>query len=257
MRRVASFRRELSDEATTDWRVAPHVAEALFLLPVVGALAVILSRASKPLYKLITGEDRLLEWGQFFGYAAALVLAVLLALSLWRAGRRGPALAYAALAAGCLLVAGEEIAWGQRVFGYGTPEELQEINRQGEATVHNIKSVQDVFSLALLFIGLYGSVGAWLFRWRARRRPNEIERLFVPPLFLTSAFLVLFGYKLIRYVALPQDRFTIVEFGEWPEFCLAAALPTFVLLNLLHWLRAPKTLPLLGPGTVQGHRARG
>ena len=42
------------------------------------------------------------------------------------------ALAYVVFAIGCFVVAGEEIAWGQRIIGYGTPESLREINEQEE-----------------------------------------------------------------------------------------------------------------------------
>jgi hypothetical protein len=35
--------------------------------------------------------------------------------------------------------AGEEISWGQRIFNIATPEALNEINAQGEMTVHNLE----------------------------------------------------------------------------------------------------------------------
>ena len=40
---------------------------------------------------------------------------------------------------------GEEISWGQRIFGIGTPELIKSINVQGEITLHNIGSIS-VFS---------------------------------------------------------------------------------------------------------------
>ncbi len=42
-----------------------------------------------------------------------------------------------------VFVAGEEVSWGQRIFGWTTPEFLQSINIQGELNVHNINT--DVF----------------------------------------------------------------------------------------------------------------
>jgi hypothetical protein len=36
---------------------------------------------------------------------------------------------------------GEEISWGQRIFGFGTPEALLEINHQHEFNIHNIEFV--------------------------------------------------------------------------------------------------------------------
>lgn len=35
--------------------------------------------------------------------------------------------------------AGEEISWGQRIFGWETSEAMKEINRQDETTIHNIE----------------------------------------------------------------------------------------------------------------------
>ncbi|MFN8476230.1 MAG: hypothetical protein U0074_00170 [Kouleothrix sp.] len=41
------------------------------------------------------------------------------------------------------LIAGEEISWGQRLFGW-QPSDLAAINHQGETTVHNIRWVQEL-----------------------------------------------------------------------------------------------------------------
>lgn len=45
------------------------------------------------------------------------------------------------IAMGVLFVfgGGEEMSWGQRIFGFETPESLKEINRQDEVTLHNIR----------------------------------------------------------------------------------------------------------------------
>lgn len=34
---------------------------------------------------------------------------------------------------------GEEISWGERIFGFATPENLKAINVQGEVNIHNLK----------------------------------------------------------------------------------------------------------------------
>jgi hypothetical protein len=44
---------------------------------------------------------------------------------------------------------GEEISWGQRIIGWETPKYLQEINRQQETTLHNIR----VFNSKVFFWG--------------------------------------------------------------------------------------------------------
>ena len=37
-----------------------------------------------------------------------------------------------------VFAAGEEISWGQRIFGFATPDLLMTLNEQKEFTVHNI-----------------------------------------------------------------------------------------------------------------------
>jgi hypothetical protein len=231
---VGSFRRSLREEASTRWGVAPTLAEALFVLPFVGAVLVVASRADKSLFRAIADEDRLLEWLQFVGFAAASLFALVCAWRLRKAGRPLPALAYLLFGLGCFFIAGEEIAWGQRIIGFGTPETLEEINEQEEVTIHNINSVQNAGNAVFLLVGLYGSVGVWLIRWRLRGRSRDIVDLLVPPLFLTSAFFVIFAYKFLRATAFPESGFTITQIGEWPELCLAFGFSAFAFLQ---WLR--------------------
>ncbi len=230
---VSSLRTQLQHDAAHGWDVAPRVALAVFFAPFVGAAAVILARADKPFFRFLTREDSLLEWAQFVGFVTAGVLAALVGRQLLRQTRGLPAILFFAFALGCFAIAGEEIAWGQRLLGYATPESIEEINEQRETTVHNIGSVQDAANIAFTLVGLYGSVGAWFLRLRRPRwasRPNV--DLLIPPLFLTSCFFVVFGYKTLRYVFFPESGYTVTKLGEWPEFCLAFAFAAFSFLTL-------------------------
>jgi hypothetical protein len=86
LRRLESFRRSLREEASERWFVGAGLAEALFVLPFVGVIALVLARAHKPLFRFLTGEDSLLEWIQFAGFGAASILAIVCA---WRFGNSG------------------------------------------------------------------------------------------------------------------------------------------------------------------------
>ena len=58
-------------------------------------------------------------------------------------GRGGGKLArgmYILAGIGLVFVAGEEISWGQRIIGFGTPDYLLDINIQEEFSVHNIRT---------------------------------------------------------------------------------------------------------------------
>lgn len=228
--RAGSLWSHLGSEAAR-WSIAPVVAEVLFILPLVGAVGIVLLRADSGAYRFVTDEDRVLEWPQFFGFAAAALLACLCAWRLHRSGQPVLAAAYLAFGIGCFFVAGEEIAWGQRVIGYGTPERLEEINEQKETTVHNIDLVQHFTNIMYLIAGLYGSIGAWIVRGKGLWRGSGLVDLLLPPIFLTMAFFVMFGYKALRFAFFPESGFTVTRAGEWAEFCLALGFSVFAFLQ--------------------------
>jgi hypothetical protein len=132
---------------------------------------------------------------------------------------------------GCVFVVGEELAWGQRILEFGTPESLREINHQGETTVHNVGWLQDAFNVVLLIAGLYGLAVPWLASTARLPWRREFGVLAIPPLFLSSAFLVLLGYKALRFTLLQDPRYPIVKSGELAELCLPAALVTMLLVR--------------------------
>lgn len=233
---LGPIRTEFRQESSR-WGVSPAVAEALLLLPVLGTVAIVLVRADKSLFRLVTDEDSVLEWPQFFGFVVASLFALVCAWRLQRAGRPSVALAYLVFAIGCFVVAGEEIAWGQRILGYGTPESLREINEQDEATLHNINSVQHLTNVVYLLAGLYGSLCAWFVRWRASNRSTDLVDLLMPPLFLTGLFFAMFGYKFVRFAFFPESGFSVTRAGEWAEFCLALGFALFAVLQSLRLRR--------------------
>jgi hypothetical protein len=236
-----------------EWGVSRRTADILLLLPFAGALLVVAAFAYRPAFRFLTAEDSLLEWLQVTCYVGTAIFALLCAREL--AGRRMPTwgLAYLALAAGCVFVVGEELAWGQRILGFGTPESLREINHQGETTVHNVGWLQDAFNVFLLVAALYGFAVSWLARAGRLPRWREFRMLAVPPLFLSSAFLVLFGYKAVRFTLLQEPRYAVVKAGELAELCMPAALLVMMLLvrRRLRDAPAPVDLALAGDARTQ------
>lgn len=65
---------------------------------------------------------------------------------------------------GCFYIAGEEISWGQHVFGWTTPEFWSGVNDQNETNLHNTSSWFDQKPRLLLFIGIVvaGLIAPWL-----------------------------------------------------------------------------------------------
>lgn len=77
--------------------------------------------------------------------------------------------------AGCLYFAGEELSWGQHLFGWGTPDYLERLNDQGETNLHNISSWLD--QKPRLLLELWVLVGGVVLAWRRRHRPRRSDRV--------------------------------------------------------------------------------
>jgi hypothetical protein len=172
------------------------------------AAMLVLGRLAPDQYRALLQEDQAVEWATAWLFLAAGVLRLTPAIR-WR--RLGDGL----LGLFCLLVAGEEISWGQRLFGLGAPDFVLANNYQQEMTFHNLFQdiVQPKWFLILALVG-YGALLPFVAR--SERGRGWLARLGVtaPPLALTPAF-VGAAALLVWY----PHTFT----GEWVE-ALAGAL---------------------------------
>jgi hypothetical protein len=74
---------------------------------------------------------------------------------------------------GCVYFAGEELSWGQHLFGWGTPDYIEAVNDQEETNLHNISSWFDQKPRMLLEVWvLVGGVIWPVYRWRTRSMPT-------------------------------------------------------------------------------------
>jgi hypothetical protein len=136
-------------------------------------------------------EDSFVENVTFFAFllAGGYMLASLKA----RDGRMW----YALLAVACLLVAGEEISWGQRLFEIPTPPELWRLNRQHELNLHNIAGVHEhVKSVGLTLILVFSVVLPALYRSSATAR-RRIDAWQIPLVRLDSSELIVLATALM------------------------------------------------------------
>jgi hypothetical protein len=156
-----------------------------------------------------TREDGPVEWA---GFACYLVAGLVAVETGWRR-RWDRRAAVVALVFGVLLlvIAGEEVSWGQRIFDVETPAALVDSNRQDELNVHNIDGIQDKVVVGQLSLALLGA----LFPWVARR-PEA--RAAVP------FFLGYLAYRLMRGAATLLDWAPAGDNSEAAELLLAAGL---------------------------------
>lgn len=75
---------------------------------------------------------------------------------------------------GCIYFAGEEISWGQHIYGWETPESWSAINDQSETNLHNTSPLFDQIPRTLLSIAaLVGGVLVPLYRFITKNFPNQ------------------------------------------------------------------------------------
>lgn len=156
----------LARPASDPHRLAPLTAASTLwvsLLAVLSCGLFALLIADAALFSRLAHEDGPVEWAS----AIALLLAALVAgLMLFRQAlavrhSRGwlQLVAPALLVGFCIFVGMEEISWGQRLFGWQTPEWMAVHNQQNESNLHNFDTMiaEVVYHgmVVLLMLGLW------------------------------------------------------------------------------------------------------
>jgi tetratricopeptide (TPR) repeat protein len=207
-------------------RDKPHntVILTIFAL-IIGAYALMAFRYPMA-YIWATYEDLVGEWAQTYAFLAATLLAIAVAVRPTRYRWF-----FSLLAVACSYVFLEEISWGQRIFGFDTPEFLKSRNLQGEANVHNLFTgphktlLKDAISIAvsLALVG-YGLLYPLLKKlgWRVALWADRIG-VAAPPLVLWPFFTI------AAYLELKPLSFNEAEIAE---LLIAFALATTALYYL-------------------------
>ena len=136
-------------------------------------------------------EDEALEWATFWAFAGATVVFSIAAVRDVRHGGRLPWYS-AGLGLFCVVVALEEISWGQRLLGYQAPEYFLAHNFQQEFTVHNVVSTQlRAFALKAIIVG-YGVALPLLAQFEGMRAMCTRLGIVPPPMSLVPSFGAMF-----------------------------------------------------------------
>ena len=143
----------------------------------------------------------------------------------------------------CLLVALEEISWGQRLLGYQPPEYFLAENFQQEFNLHNVMDTDLRKDLLLLILLGYGVFAALLGLVPALRQQFDRLRIVVPPVMVAPAF-ALTGWIYFDY----PWRFT----GDWVEMAAGLAFLSAALTQVPPGGTDERRLPplLWQPGVV-------
>lgn len=223
-------------------------------LPVLVVLLVIFAHYLSPeLYELMTRRD---EAG--FGVVENLTVLVLLPAIVagfmtfrdrrlfpdWRLGWTTLSCTLA-----CIYFAGEELSWGQHLFGWQTPESFAAANKQRETNLHNLNGVGGWFNqkpkMLVEWWLLLGGVLLPAARWLRRARPGSDTLMgwFWPTHIVVPTALL---YLAMRSAYWYQDG-TGVEIPWWAydpetrEFLIALYLSLY-LTSIRERLKAKATL---------------
>ena len=219
------------DDDGAEWGLSRRTAILLFLAPFALALVAVAAIPFRGAFRALANEDGVAEWGQFVCLIILIPVYARLSFALWRQGQRPLALLYAIAAVAIVFVAGEEISWGQRVFGWLTPGALDDINNQGETNIHNIGSLLKILNLIIMAVALVAlslPVLRWSV-WRDRARSLAGYAL-IPPAALIPAFGMEFSYRAVRLLFLPTPRYTLTKLSEIAELSFYFGLVVFGLL---------------------------
>jgi hypothetical protein len=204
-----------------------RISLAIAWVPVGGALVLgLFATAYRPAFCWLMSEDHPLEWLQFAVCALTVVVTGVTVIALVRQGRPGVAAVFLVFCAGALVLSGEEISWGQRIFTYDAAP-LSGINSGTELNFDDALSGQlaeSTFKLVELSLALGGTLLAIVARGRAPRSTVEVARLLAPPLIWVPAFALSFAFLLFRFTVDSGLNNTAVLFTEWAELCLYAGL---------------------------------
>ena len=164
--------------------------------------------ASPEVYHRIIQEDGALESIQVAAYFLSSLLAWHVASICSGPSQRLIRWAYRVLACGLLVVALEEINWGQRLLGVATPDWFQRNSSQGEINIHNLHPVQSVLHPVYITVGFVGGL-SWLARPLGLADRSAFVRA-VATEWYTAIYFLLCSFT---YLVLELARVLSVRFG--------------------------------------------
>jgi hypothetical protein len=224
----------LLQTSAQEWGISPRLARWLFWLPLIATLVIFAVQINRDIFRFLLQEDGPAEWLSAIAFILTGLISFRIAVGRFKAGHTWQAWLFVAVALVMLFAGGEEISWGQRIFGWETPQELIDVNDQGETNLHNIGIVLQLTNLAMFLTGLYGTIAYVANRnLRFARRWDQGDYLFVPPFFLATYFFPILIFRIARMTVFTESNFTLNRLGEWAEMVVAVGILLFFWLAFL------------------------
>jgi hypothetical protein len=197
-------------------------------------LLIIIKQAYPTVFNFVVAEDSILE---YLGFALYLVTAFfaaktvknILKIKMDHSKKIILTIFFALITVASILIAGEEISWGQRIFNIATPEEYATQNHQNELNLHNNEDVFHYVYVAYFYLGLYGGL-AWIIRLLSekffpKKKVTKWAETLIPNWNLALYFLPSAIYSRLRTL---YGAWTFNKWEELMELALVIGITLFV-----------------------------
>lgn len=228
-------RHQVELSAVTDRRVYNRSLKTMAFLAVSGLMFIVLApgRLTIDTIDFIIREDGVVEYSSALFFLIGSIVGVFLLVRCSMPFRYRFVLASLSF---CLFVFfGEEISWGQRIFGIETLEMLKGVNVQNENNLHNLFGY--IFpSLFLVAVVIYGVIFPFVARSNQfANRIFDLLGLFIASRGLAIGFLI--GTLFRDWIfAIFMDVGTFVQVAEIGEMLVSAAF-VLLMVEITHSLR--------------------
>jgi len=210
----------------------------LFFVPIVAIFLIVITKllfgVDNEIYQQITKEDGPIEYPTAIVYFISFIFSVLICRYFKQ--RKKLFVLFLILGVGFLVVGLEEIAWGQRIIDFSTPNWFPP-NTQRETTIHNLAILIQYRHASFMVASFIGSF-TWFILPKIYNRffkipgknYKEFLRYAVPSKYLISYFFPIFLLWLIWDLT-PRD-FSIKDDIRWNFFVWYDSEPLELLLSI-------------------------
>ena len=182
-------------------------------------------------YKRMMGEGGFIEYGTTIAYILAFAFSLPIGNLFLNRKQNILGIIYYLLAIFYILIALEEISWGQTFFDWDSPSFFQQYNVQRETSLHNLSWFHYNLRDAIIVISFFGGFSGWIVSWlKLDRQYKQYIKYLTPDWYLSSFFWTCFTISIVLKF---QDylHFFIPKDQEFAELILSLGFLFFVLSN--------------------------
>jgi hypothetical protein len=186
-------------------------------------------------------EDQFIEWLQVALLATAIGMLMVLCARWRRTVRtRGLCILSMLMSAVLLFTLLEEISWGQRVFGFNTPNGIGAVNAQGEFNLHNVGWVHEIRNYLTLGVAVCGLILASISRRVGRSAAPLWFRTMMPDPRMNFAFALFMAYGIflaaLHFARTEDSNWDLGRtVAEWAELMFSYCAFLYTVLKLLRY----------------------